>query len=229
VTLTSNTSTVCSLSNRTLTLISEGECIVTASQAGNSQYLSATNVDRVITISKALQTIIIGNAYGEVGYVGTQGLFFENASSGLKIEYESLTPSVCDFGGSALGLKSEGTCKILARQSGNALYAPSNTIEKTIRAVKQPGQVLFTIAPNSPMYIPIPYQSNLRVEVLGGGDADLTSTTLSVCSASPVVNNTATLYLIGPGNCSLTASHPGSGIYLPSSRTINIMITVPKP
>jgi hypothetical protein len=226
VRLSSGTPAICTIFDRTLTLISVGECVVTASQTGNAKYLPATPVDRAITISKALQTISIGESFGATGQVGLSGLFFETSSSGLKIEYESLTPSVCTFGTStpnALMPIYEGICRIVARQSGNAVYAPAIPIEKSISISKQIGSVLFQTQPTI-LYMPSQNTSKLRVTVLGGGDAVLISNTLSVCSVTPVVNNVATLTLVGPGNCSLTASHPGTYMYLPASRSLDIAV-----
>ncbi len=228
VDFSSATPAVCTVSVRTLTLISVGECVVKASQTGNNQFLPAANIDRSIAISKAPQTITFRNPISATSTVdNTVWMSNVTSSSGLDIEYQSLTGSICNIltlnGLTYVKTYFEGTCRIVVRQSGNAMYEPANSIEKSISVSKEPGSVLFATQPET-LYIPSQNTSRLRVTVLGGGDADLISNTLSVCSVTPVVNNYATLNLVGPGKCSLIANHPGNYKYLPASRTLDIAV-----
>jgi hypothetical protein len=221
VDFSSATPAVCTVSVRTLTLISVGECVVKASQTGNNQFLPAANIDRSIAISKAPQTITFRNPISATSTVdNTVWMSNVTSSSGLDIEYQSLTGSICNIltlnGLTYVKTYFEGTCRIVVRQSGNAMYEPANSIEKSISVSKWPGSVLFETQPTVLFRTHIT-TSKIRVTVLGGGDADLISNTLSVCSVTPVVNNSATLNLVSLGKCSLTASHPGNYKYTAAS------------
>ncbi len=67
VTFSSQTSSVCSVAGTSVHLISAGSCIIRASQAGNTNYTAAPNVDRPFTVNKAtpnISTVIYNNATG---------------------------------------------------------------------------------------------------------------------------------------------------------------------
>jgi hypothetical protein len=57
VTLTSTTSGVCSVSGATVTIVGGGTCSLTASQAGNANYLAASSATQSFTVSQATQAI----------------------------------------------------------------------------------------------------------------------------------------------------------------------------
>ena len=57
VTLTSTTTTVCTVSGLEVVQVTAGTCSITASQAGDSNWLAATDVTKSFTIAKASQTI----------------------------------------------------------------------------------------------------------------------------------------------------------------------------
>ena len=53
----SGTTAVCSVSGNTVTIVTGGTCTIRASQAGNTNYLAATQVSQSFTVAKANQTI----------------------------------------------------------------------------------------------------------------------------------------------------------------------------
>jgi hypothetical protein len=57
----SQTTTVCTISGNTVTIVSGGTCTVRASQSGNSNYNAATDVDRSFTVNKATPVITWNN------------------------------------------------------------------------------------------------------------------------------------------------------------------------
>ena len=62
----SNTS-VATVSGSTVTVIGAGSAIITASQAGNSNYNAATNVQQTLTVNKASQSITFNALAGKTG------------------------------------------------------------------------------------------------------------------------------------------------------------------
>ena len=60
VTLTSSTASVCTVSGFQVTMLTAGLCTLTASQVGNSTYLSATDVVRSFTITSVIPTPTTG-------------------------------------------------------------------------------------------------------------------------------------------------------------------------
>ena len=59
VTLTSTTSTICSISGTTVTGIAIGTCTIAANQAGNSSYSAAAEVTQSIAISSATDSLAL--------------------------------------------------------------------------------------------------------------------------------------------------------------------------
>src|SRR5438045_1276357 len=57
VSFSSLTTSVCTVSSRTVTLVGGGTCTIRASQAGDAHYLAAPNVDRSFSVAKANQTL----------------------------------------------------------------------------------------------------------------------------------------------------------------------------
>ena len=57
VSFASGTTAVCTVSGNTVTIVTGGTCTIRASQAGNTNYLAATQVSQSFTVTKANQTI----------------------------------------------------------------------------------------------------------------------------------------------------------------------------
>ena len=62
VSYTSNTTTVCTISGNSVTLVAAGSCSITASQTGNGSYNPATPVTQSFNINKANPTITVANS-----------------------------------------------------------------------------------------------------------------------------------------------------------------------
>jgi hypothetical protein len=120
VSFVSLTPSVCTVSGVRLTLASTGTCSIRASQAGNATYDAAPSVDRSFQItSNGLLAQTISFAVLPTRYAGARGFdLAATASSGLTVQYQSLTASVC-------------TCTVRASQAGNAKYAAAPTIDRS--------------------------------------------------------------------------------------------------
>lgn len=124
VTLTSNTPSVCTIHANGTDIVPQitsqrSVCSVTATQAGNSTYASATPVTRqfyfsnqVITFPQpTAQTFVLNNATSSSA----------TANSGLAVTLTSLTPSVCSVSGLDIVTLTTGSCTIRAEQAGGTL------------------------------------------------------------------------------------------------------------
>lgn len=135
VTLTSTTTAVCTVSGLEVVQVTAGTCSITASQAGNSNYLAATDVTKTFTIAKAAQTITFTGAAKQK----PAGTFTLNATatSGLAVGYTSTTTGVCTVAGNVVTPVTLGACTITATQAGdsNWLAATSVNASFTIESV----------------------------------------------------------------------------------------------
>ena len=144
VTFHADTPSTCSVDGPILTLLDEGTCSVTASQAGDATWAAADDVQDSMTVNAAPppppfdpqpQTItftLLGS-----GYVGATVPLTGTASSGLELEYAVVTPATCATDGTTLALDAVGTCTVVASQPGNAddwQPAPHVTASTTVKA-----------------------------------------------------------------------------------------------
>jgi ABC-type Fe3+-hydroxamate transport system substrate-binding protein len=135
VSYSSTTPTVCSVNSGTgvVTAITAGACIIAANQSGNSQYAPAPQV------TQSLPVILNPNQTISFGVVPTLSLggtasVLATASSGLPVNYSSMTSTVCSVD-SSTGLVADltaGACIIAANQAGNANFNAAPQVTQTI-------------------------------------------------------------------------------------------------
>ena len=138
VSLASSTTSVCTVSGTTLTLVDEGTCTITASQAGSGDYLAADNVERSFTVSKASQTITFADPGSKALSLGSFTAS-SSADSGLTVSLASSTGSVCSVTGSTVSLLAAGTCTLTASQAGNSNYDAATNVERSFSVTASSG------------------------------------------------------------------------------------------
>jgi hypothetical protein len=146
VTFSSGSPLICTAAGTTLTLLRTGDCVVEASQPGNSAYAAATAVTRTIAITKDAQAITFG-ALGAAQLGDGTVTATATASSGLTVALSSSTPQVCTVSGSTVSLVAAGICTIAADQPGNDRYDAAARVSRSFpvtAAPTAPGQVTAT-------------------------------------------------------------------------------------
>jgi hypothetical protein len=143
VTFASDTTSTCAVAAAVLTLIAAGACTVTASQAGDADWDPAPDVHDSMTVDAAPppppfdpQPQTITFMLPASGYVGATIPLAGTASSGLEVQYASLTPAICATDGTTLALDAVGTCTVRASQPGNQddwLPAPTVDVSATVK------------------------------------------------------------------------------------------------
>jgi sugar lactone lactonase YvrE len=114
------------ISGSILSITGAGNVVVTASQAGNSDYSAATPVSLSIAVSPASQTITFPAIAAQT--VGASVSLSATATSGLAVSFASTTPTVCSVSGATAKMLAAGTCTIQASQAGNANYAAATPV-----------------------------------------------------------------------------------------------------
>jgi YVTN family beta-propeller protein len=147
----------CSVAGNSVQVAGVGSCMITASQAGDSNYAAATPISHMFAIAPASQAITFGPAPS--GVTAGQGLVFISATSTssvaapstMPITFTSLTPAICTMGGAAanaslVNLVAPGQCTIAADQPGDANYnaASQATQSFTVGAAGTP-PAMFTV------------------------------------------------------------------------------------
>jgi uncharacterized repeat protein (TIGR02543 family) len=129
VSFTSLTGSVCSVSGDSVTLLAVGTCSIAANQAGNASYAAAAQVVQSFNVQLG-QSISFATLSDRVLGSGAFVLT-ASASSGLPVQFVSLTGSVCSVAGNSVTLIAAGTCSIAAEQSGDASYAPAASVTQS--------------------------------------------------------------------------------------------------
>lgn len=191
-----------------------GNCVIDATQAGNTNWQPATNST---TLAIAQGTQVVTFAAPATVLVGGGGSVAATATSGLAVTF-STTSANCSVtpAGVVSGLHG-GTCAIAGNQAGNADYlaAPTATLNLDIGRASQ--SIAFGSAPA------VVVGGSGTVSATGGasGNPVAFATTSATCTVSPT--GTVTGVLAGP--CLVTATQAGNADYAaatPATQTIAI-------
>jgi uncharacterized protein (TIGR03437 family) len=210
LTLVSNTPAVCTLTGKTVTVVTPGLCSITASQSGDATYLPATPVTRTFMVTGSStpqpQNItfppIVDRYQNDFNFSP-----LASASSGLPVTYTSQTPETCTIVEMAIDIKTLGICTVTAQQAGNNLFLPAPPVTRSFNILtpKLFQYIAFPALPARPLG-GAPFSINVTAS--SGLPVTLSSMTLSMCSVN---GNVVTL--LGVGFCSITASQPGNSAY----------------
>ena len=135
VSFASETSSVCTVHEKTATFLKTGECTIEATQAGNATYAPAKAVAQSFKVGKT-QTITFANPGAQT--VGRPLTLSAKASSGLVVSFASETSSVCTVHGKTATFLKAGTCTIEATQAGNGTWAAAKAVAQSFM-VNAPG------------------------------------------------------------------------------------------
>jgi hypothetical protein len=203
VTIVSDTSSVCTVSGTTVTLVAVGTCGLKATQGGNTGYYGATAAYQNFKVTLATQTITFTNP-GTQSY-GTPLKLTATASSGLAVSYTSLTTPVCTVSGNTVSFVEPGSCTIKATQAGNADYAAAPAVSQNFTVNHEAQTITFPAIPATSLSAGT---VTLTATASSGLPVSYSSSTTSVCTVSG-----STVTLVAVGNCGLKATQGGNADY----------------
>ncbi len=187
----STTSTICTVSGSTVTLVAVGTCTIQATQSGNANWAPATPVNQSFQVTQGNQTITFGalsnQAFGPAPFA-----ISATASSSLPVSFASTTSTVCTASGTTVTLVAVGTCTIQANHSGNPNWAPATPVNQSFQVTQGSQTITFGVLSNqafgtAPLEVSAKASSNLPVS--------FASTTSTICTVSG-----ATVTLVAVGN-----------------------------
>jgi hypothetical protein len=202
VSYSSKNQRVCTVSGATVVPWTAGRCVITASQEGSAQYLSATPVTQVFPVARASQTISFKPP--ESTTIGQPVTLTATASSWLPVTYTSSTLDVCAVSGVTLTPAKAGTCTVTASQPGDDQYAPAQPVTGSFPVQKIPQTISFT----PPSGAEADQRAALSASATSRLAVSFTSDTPGVCTVS---GSTATTIKVG--TCAITASQVGNDRY----------------
>jgi sugar lactone lactonase YvrE len=211
VSYTSTTTSICTVSGATATLLAAGTCTLQANQAGNATYAAAAQVAQSFSVAKSSSSSSSGAAPQTITFsaiatqtAGTPLTLSATASSGLAVKFASATPTICTISGSSAALLTYGTCSVTASQPGNSSFAAAKSITQSFTIRRATQTITFTAIPAQTLGTTL----TLTATATSGLAVKYTSSSPTICTVSG-----ATATLLAYGSCNLTATQPGNGVY----------------
>jgi hypothetical protein len=174
-----------------------GVCAITASQAGDDNFLAADDVARSFTIGKASQTISFGPLGGRT-YGDPDFTVAASSSSGLAVAFAAA--GACTISGTSVHITAAGSCTVTASQPGSDDYNPAPDVPQVFSVAKADQTISFAAL----------------ADRVFGGDFDVSASASSglavTFTAGPPSRCTiagSTVHMAGIGTCTVTASQGG--------------------
>jgi hypothetical protein len=199
------TSSVCTISGATVTLVTTGTCTIQAAQPGNGNYSAANPVSQSFMVTpQANQTITFSSLANQV-FGSSPFPVSATASSGLAVSFTSTTLPVCTMSGATVTLVSGGNCTIQAAQAGNATYAPATPVTQSFTVTPKNQTITFGALANKTFGSAA---FTVTATASSGLAVSFVSNTPSVCTVA-----VATVTLVSTGTCTIEASQAGNNNY----------------
>jgi hypothetical protein len=204
VSFASATPAVCAVSGTTASLLTTGDCVIHATQAGNKLvYAVAQLVSQSFIVHANPQTITFPAITATLTAASTLPLSAA-ASSGLTVSFASTTPTVCTVSGTTASLLTSGICIVQAKQAGNASYAAAASVQQNL-VVHMAAQTITFPAIAAQV---VGANVTLGATASSGLAVTYTSVTTPVCTVS---GSTATM--VSAGACVIHATQAGNATY----------------
>jgi hypothetical protein len=217
VSFSSQTAGVCTVTGTTVHIVTAGTCTVRASQAGDTNYSAATNVDQSFSIGQAGQTITF-NALGNKIFGDADFGVSATASSGLTVSFSSQTAGVCTVTGATVHIVTAGTCTVRASQAGDTNYSATTNVDQSFSVSQATPVITFGAAP-TPTYL----GGNFTVSATTT-NGDSSTLTYSVVSGPCALVSGATFSSSGAGTCVVKADGAATTNYNSATASQNVTI-----
>jgi len=176
-----------------------GTCTVTASEAGDANYVAAPDVAQSFSI-KTSQTISFGalsaKTYGDPDFTVSASAF-----SDLPVSFGAV--GNCSVSGSTVHAIAAGSCTVTASQPGNANYFAAPDVARSFPIAKASQSIEFGAIASRTF-----------------GDADFTVSAASssglavtLAAAGNCTVSDSTVHIAAAGSCTVTAAQPGNANY----------------
>ena len=205
-------------SGKTLTSTWVGAVVLSATQAGSSEFQPADAVT-TLTIQKAVQKLTWATlpalTYGDAPFP-----LKVTSSSGLLVTLSAPASSALSVSGSTVSVVSAGTGMLTATQAGTILFEPVTETHDPIAVAKATQTILFTAIPDTGWKT-----SGIPLSATTSSKLPITFTVAS--GPAQVTGSTLTLLNTGVGLVTVNAAQSGDSNYLPAT-SVSRSFTVSK-
>ena len=224
VTVTSRTTSICTVSNLTLTVLSAGTCEITVQQSGNDTYSAAADFiysfnilgleQASISLTSTSTTFGIpltltasgGSGTGQFSFVAIDGL-----ATGCAVQNGTLTST------------SSGSCLVSVTRSGDSSYLSKSTTPILVEITRAAQSIQTNVSRIQTVQIGnAPIDLTAFVATSSGSTVSLRTNDERICSLDGSV-----LTLLELGTCSFTASQDGTDNYEPATDVVVTLTVTP--
>ncbi|HUQ05931.1 MAG TPA: hypothetical protein VM261_25690 [Kofleriaceae bacterium] len=216
-TIDASAASVCTIAGAAVSFVGAGTCVINADQAGDTNFLPATQVQQSFTVGRGAQSIAFTSTAPAAAAVGgATYTVTATASSGLPVSFtiDASASAVCTIAGATVSFIGAGTCVIDADQAGDANFLPAAQVQQSF-AVGRGGQViLFTSSPpvgalvgDAPYTVTATASSGLPVTFTIDASAS------AVCTIAG-----AAVSFVGAGTCVINADQAGDANFQPATQ-----------
>ncbi len=218
--VSSSTPTICSTDGKELKLIATGSCVFKVSTLKTMDY-ALKEVTQIVTITagRSKPELMIGTVANQTSknLPKSVEIFRVYSPSGTWVFPKAITPTVCIAAGFYVQVVGGGTCTLTYQSEATTNYLASDLYSVSFEVARDPQTITFSL----PESVSLSNKTVAMSGTVSGGGALLFGTsTPDNCSISGSVLN-----LLKNGNCSVTATHPGTATLAPISAMATIMIT----
>jgi len=217
--LTTSTPTICSTDGKELKLIATGSCTFKVSTLKNKDYALKEIIQNVtITAARSKPELVLGSILNQTSknLPKTIEIFRVYSPAGAWILPKTTTPTVCIAAGFYVQIVGGGTCTLTYQSEATNTYLASDLYKAAFEVSRDPQTITFSL----PTSVNLSSKTvALSATVSSGGAVLYTTSTPDTCSITG-----STLNLLVSGNCSVTASQPGTSTIAPISATTTVMI-----
>jgi len=198
----------CTLVGTSVHIDGAGSCTVTASQAGDSNYLKASDVPRTFTIHKANQTITFGaindSTFGDADF-GIDA----TATSGLVVSLE-IVSGPCTLSSTTspatVHITGAGACTVKASREGNENYNAAPDVTRSFAIARANQTISFAALPGKTLG-----DADFTVSATATSGLAVSFTAVGSCTVAGT-----TVHIVGVNDCTITARQAGNVNYNPA-------------
>ena len=126
--------------SNSVALNSVGKCSITASQAGDANYLPAPSITRTFEVIKTALNIEVQEFdTQDLAEVGGLKIPFTSEVDVPDVVMASSTTDICTVDGYEVTFEAVGDCKLTFSAAGNAYYEAAPTVNRTIKIISSAG------------------------------------------------------------------------------------------
>jgi hypothetical protein len=217
--VTTSTPTICSTDGKELKLIATGSCTFKVATLKTKDYaLKEVTQNVTITAARSKPELMVGTVTTQTSknLPKTVEIFRVYSPSGTWVLPQATTPTVCIAAGFFVQIIGGGTCTLTYQSEATTSYLASDLYKVSFEVTRDPQTITFSL----------PTSANLSSKTVAlsaiassGGSVLYTTSTPDSCSITG-----STLNLLKSGNCSVTATQPGTSTIAPISATTTVMI-----